>query len=466
MLRKKLALVLCMLLLFTGCDRTYTTDVVARYRKFLDYTAGPGGWEVLKTSNASSNFIVVRNYKTWELRFNDLGGEAEDISFSNNGSAYYSFTYQILMTGGQVAGRDLKDQMAEYFRDWDNPPHISVSYNIEVDSDIARKILNARNGLRLCDVTAEELLESDDWYAVVHDHPYKDEETARRLFSQADEFYQAVCDRMGFPVNMTLEPPKSLEEEYSLRAWYRGEDVTDEVLVERFANTASSKYASWLESQVLLHNIYRSEDSPDVPYLYDTIRERGLSSLDIARTYPLYKQAFEQYLVEEAGLKTFENQLKQWDEHLGGRVQKSFYSKISATGLPHITVQNFYHVERLSDEDLAIFRRYHGQQMEKIPPELTEVVARTYSRVLPVVTAEESAKYGGAILFKRYSYGKYNKAWVNGDTLVVGLAVSSISASGNSSSGLKHQKYHKEQAKEMKKRIRSTLGYPVRVILH
>ena len=79
-----LALALVLALSLAGCSKTYKTDYVQKYAKFLDYSLGTDNWSLDNTAVEESEFADFAYYYTeWTVGYKDSSGVRRTLSFNN-----------------------------------------------------------------------------------------------------------------------------------------------------------------------------------------------------------------------------------------------------------------------------------------------------------------------------------------------------------------------------------------------
>ncbi len=185
----------------------------------------------------------------------------------------------------------------------------------------------------------------------------------------------------------------------------------------------------------------------------------------------LYRYGFERTLVNQLGLKEFDEELKEKGYIPLPEEKQSEKQKEQNMGLSCIYLYNDYYFDRLSEEDKKALEEIQLTEEEEIPAELEKIVLDTYRQVVSYRLPEEGEDINK--IFTYYSEGALGNSkprMVRIDSVVLGIAtIADYDENGNMKDRVREREKEAELpgiAEDMEKQMEGSLGEtPVCVIV-
>ena len=185
----------------------------------------------------------------------------------------------------------------------------------------------------------------------------------------------------------------------------------------------------------------------------------------------LYRYGFERILVNQLGLKEFDEELKEQGYVPLPEEEQSEKQKQQGMGLSYIYLYNDFYFDRLSEDEMKILEECKLNDEEELPAELEKVVLDTYRRVVSykeLPEGEDLNKY--LTYYSEGALGNKGPRMVRIDSVVLGIAtMADYDENGNMKDPDKEDE--KEAAlpgiaEDMEKQMEGSLGEtPVCVIV-
>ncbi|MGL4697377.1 hypothetical protein [Enterococcus larvae] len=121
------------------------------------------------------------------------------------------------------------------------------------------------------------------------------------------------------------------------------------------------------------------------------LAENGHLSETFDQVYTMYRKVFENYLIGQLDISDFDQKLQ--DSSLGyspvEESEQTIYQKDSSLDTTYIYLRNNLHIERLSTEELEIFRNLKGDPEFLENDKLKAIVESSYPKVIPLYDRED-----------------------------------------------------------------------------
>ena len=147
--------------------------------------------------------------------------------------------------------------------------------------------------------------------------------------------------------------------------------------------------------------------------------------------YAYYRKAMEAYLLTTLRLDAYDKQVEDSGLYFipVRDVSKGESHRLSVLRLDHLYIHNSPHIERLSEEDVAILKRLYDEngQAGTITQEALDLVARTYPELIRMYSQVTQAPYGTEYVIK-----SSGTMWNPDSLVIVFLAPYRSDENGNS----------------------------------
>lgn len=160
----------------------------------------------------------------------------------------------------------------------------------------------------------------------------------------------------------------------------------------------------------------------------------------------LYRKGLDDFLDNKFGLTILDKELDEKSSEIGVKIEQfdDVYKEYSTMGTKYIYLRNYVHVERLSDDELNFLLRRINMNNEEVDEELTNLISRTYKKVISYCLREGDDNYRELYDMRSGPYAK-----VRFDSLTIMVRVDTY-ASENF--GQKTLEYFKELRSKIEKK--------------
>jgi len=192
----------------TGCNKTYRTDYLKKYSKYLDYSLGKGNWTLLESQQEEIEFAdFAYKYSWWKVEYVDSQGIRRTLAFDNyTGSTPddVHFSNAVIWAAAEISRDRIETEMTARYSKGGTKTELDVtvaSYPLltEQNSDLSngKPVITAGSGLKLFDCDTARVFEGHRFYLEVVG-TFEDEELYSRalasLYSDIQRFVKADLD--------------------------------------------------------------------------------------------------------------------------------------------------------------------------------------------------------------------------------------------------------------------------------